>query len=69
MKNTSTPKAPNKCMGRLPNLERKPMVSRSKKPLIKRSIPNFVFPYLRAWWITTFSVIREKPALLASTGI
>ena len=52
-----------------PLIERNQMVIKSRKPLIKRSIPNFVSPYFLAWCKTTFSPIFPKPEFLAKTGI
>ena len=42
------PRPPNKYIGRLPKRDKNQMVIRSKKPFIKRSIPNLVSPYFRA---------------------
>ncbi len=63
------PKNPKRCIGRLPNFDKNQMVIRSKKPLIKRFIPNLVTPYFRAWCATTFSSILVNPAFLANTGM
>src|SRR6056297_3835151 len=56
-------------MGLRPNLDTNQIVIKSKKPLMKRSAPNFVEPYFLAWCCTTFSVMSKKPAFLAKTGI
>ena len=54
-----------KCMGLMPNRERNQRESKSRYPFTNRFSPNLVFPYLRAWWCTTFSPIFLKPAFLA----
>ena len=43
-----TPSAPKRCIGRLPYLDKNQIVIKSKKPLIKRLMPNFDSPYFRA---------------------
>ena len=67
--NIMVPRAPNKCMGRLPKRDKNQMVIKSKNPFINLSIPNFVSPYFRAWCCTIFSPILLKPAFFANTGI
>jgi hypothetical protein len=47
-KNITMPSAPKKCMGFRENRDMKPMVIKSKNPLMNRSKPNFDEPYLRA---------------------
>ena len=69
MVSIKAPKAPKRCIGRFPNLEKNQSVSKSKKPWVKRSAPNFVLPYLRGWCCTIFSPIFVNPALLANTGM
>ena len=67
--NINVPHNPKKCMGLFPNFVRKEMVIKSKNPLIKRLIPNFVSPYFLAWCCTTFSPIFLNPSFWAKTGI
>src|SRR5690606_36557381 len=69
MMNIKEPHAPKRCIGRLRNRDKNQIVIRSRNPLMKRSIPNFVSPYLRAWCFTTFSPIFPYPAFFAKTGM
>ena len=42
------PSNPKRCIGRFPKVEMNQIVIKSKKPLIKRLIPNLEFPYFLA---------------------
>jgi len=48
IKNAMAPHIPKKCIGALPNLDIKIMLSKSNGPLTKRLNPNLVTPNLRA---------------------
>ena len=43
------PNNPNRCMGRFPKVDKNQMVIKSRKPLMKRLIPNLELPYFLAW--------------------
>ena len=48
MINMITPSAPKRCIGRFPYFDKNQIVIKSRKPLIKRFMPNFDSPYFRA---------------------
>ena len=57
-RNINVPRLPKKYMGERPKCDMKSTVMRSRYPLTMRSMPNFEWPYLRAWCSTTFSPMR-----------